>query len=84
MDKSIWHPILRWGFSGATAAYLVYNLVETQKAYATQLKELNGQLIHLSQAVGVHNDESRTSSKVLVQICLNGAKTVDDRRRCVP
>lgn len=56
-------------------------------ATATQLKDLNGQLLHLSGLLSEHHDQAKSESKemsrILLAQCLNLATDSLERSRCL-
>lgn len=81
----------RHGFGTVVAIYLIYNMVVNTNtkadALALQLKDLNGQLLHASQAISLHADESKSAAmeslRVQRAICVILAQTPAEKRDCV-
>ena len=87
--------IARQGIAAAIAAYMVYWLTTSVSAslqtQADQLKDLNGQLLHASQALSIHSDDAkeqarqaRELTRLIRVLCLHGAKNDQARAECLP
>lgn len=81
----------KFGLATAIAVFLIYQMTAVQsgqiKESIDQLKDLNGQLMHASQAIRTHSDDSVRQWSILTSImrqtCVNTATTNEERRACV-
>ena len=84
---------IRWGVSGALAAYLVYSLVEIvrtdMRAMASAVQEAAnaGRVVaerveHNTQVLTSHEQTSEQTANLLRAVCYNNAQTEAERSRC--
>lgn len=79
--------LTKQGFAVVFALVFLWWMNEDRKAgaqaTALQLKDLNGQVLHLSGLLEEHHTSGKELTRILLAQCLNLAKDAGERDRCL-